>query len=93
MDGYPVRIKAPGQFGRVNPVLDVRYLGGGKCEDVEFRIVSVAAIENMEIASCGAHDQQIPAHRTLGKVSMTRVSSFGLPDCMVAHTYERNILF
>ena len=52
----PLGIVTPGQHCRVAAVFDVRNLRSRECDDPRVRIVAVAAIEHMKVASRGSHD-------------------------------------
>ena len=60
-NGNAIRVKRPGQWGRVAPVGDIGDLGGGKGHHAELGTVAKQHVEVVEIAPGGAQDQN-PLH-------------------------------
>ena len=56
VDGNPVGVQFPGQFGGVSPPLDVGYLGGGEGDHLVGRVVAEIDVEVVEVAPGGSHD-------------------------------------
>lgn len=65
-DGNPFRIELAGQFGRVDPSLDIRNLGGGETDHLDFLGIAEQHVEVVEVASRGSQNQNpFFLHQTL----------------------------
>ena len=57
IDGDPIRVAGTAELGWILPVLDERDLSGRERHDVGLGIVPIDDVEVVEVAPCGAHDQ------------------------------------
>ena len=57
-----VWVALTGQARRVHPVVDERDLGRGEGDDLDPGIVPIGDVEVVEVAPCGAHDEQSTLH-------------------------------
>ncbi len=75
-DRYAVRVGCSGQFGGVAPVFDMRDLCRREGNNLDLRIVPVTAIEHVEVATRGPHDNQPTLHGRLPWPSKNAVSCY-----------------
>jgi hypothetical protein len=61
-DRNAVRIQGAGKRGWITTIVDVRDLRRRDSNDIDFRIVPVTAIENMEVTSRSPHDNDLSTH-------------------------------
>jgi hypothetical protein len=60
VDGDAIWIGGPCKLGRVATSLDAGDLSGRERDHLYLRIVAVGDVEVVEVAPCGAHDQDVP---------------------------------
>jgi hypothetical protein len=61
-DRNTVRVQRACKRGRITTIVDVRDLRRRDSNDIDFRIIPVTAIENMEVTSRSSHDNDLSTH-------------------------------